>query len=105
MVVIRKNDIIDKLLATSSRPSLVNSVAVAEDLYGDFCRVILNELMQGNDVKLNGVGTFSVKQYKGRRCNNISTGKSMFVAPMLNIRFVLLPAVKRALNRANPLPK
>lgn len=98
MAILKKHDIAERLLATSSRAQTIKSMAAAEDIVSDLYKIIGEELLNGHDISLVGVGKIRLKQYKGRRCRNVRTQVQMYIPPTLNVKFDAEPGFKKRLN-------
>lgn len=68
--------------------------AVVESIFG----TIVDAVNAGEDVSLNGIGKFSLKETPEREGRNPSTGEAMTIQAQRKIAFAPAKAVKEKLN-------
>ena len=59
----------------------------AKDFIDAFCDAVTAELVQGNDVKLSGFGSFEVRSKSARPGRNPRTGEPVTIAPRRAVSF------------------
>lgn len=67
---------------------------VTELVFGE----IRNQLLQGKEVRITGVGTFTFKYFKGGIVNNNLRGERHEVGPRVKLKFRPHPSIRRDLN-------
>lgn len=60
---------------------------------------IRKQLLNGREVRIDGVGRFSFKFHKAKMRNNNLTGESHMVGPKVRLKFRPFPSMRRDLNR------
>lgn len=71
-----KNELIEKLAEKAKIPRVKSSIVV-ETLFN----TMIEALMKNDRIELRGFGTFSNRQYEGRKGRNPSTGRAIRVQP------------------------
>jgi integration host factor subunit alpha len=66
----------------------------AKDFIDAFCDAVTAELVQGNDVKLSGFGSFEVRSKSARLGRNPRTGEPVTIAPRRVVTFKASGAFK-----------
>ena len=92
-------------MPTISKKELVSAVAErgditkigAESLITTLCHVIVENLQQGNEVVLPGIGKFSVADRAARTARNPQTGEEVQVAAKKAPKFGAAKALKDAI--------
>ena len=99
--VIRKKDIVEKLMETSCRRDRIGSAAAADDIVNEVLGLVASSVLGGSNVQIPGFGTLTVKEYRGRRSRSIRTGEIMHTPPCFGVTFNITPAAKKELQRLN----
>ena len=89
-----------------NKPEFINAIAEktelkkveAEKVVNAFVEIMTEELVTGNEIKLTGFGTFSVKDRDARKGVNPKTGESIDIAASRAPKFKASKILKDALN-------
>lgn len=63
-----------------------------------YSSVIANQLANGEDVRVDGVGLLVVKPFKATTARNLKTGATIAVPATKRVRFRAVPALKKAVK-------
>lgn len=74
-MIITRMDLINQLVSTFNYTK-----KAAANIVDDFCSVILTNLEQGNEVRINNFGKFAITKKCAKRFKNVNTGQ-MFDSP------------------------
>lgn len=72
--------------------------AEVERVYNETFNLIKEELGKGNNVSVNGFGTFKVSDRKARTCRNPQTGETINVAACKAVSFKVAKDLKESVN-------
>jgi DNA-binding protein HU-beta len=64
-----------------------------------FLKCVLEALEKGETIVIQKFGTFSVKEWNGRKLRNINTGESLLVPPKKVVKFKVTPMTSLNKNR------
>jgi integration host factor subunit alpha len=70
-------------------------------LVESFFEIIKEELSNGNEIMISGLGKWTVKSKKARRGRNPQTGKSVTIAARKVVMFKPSPKLRDVLNSEN----
>jgi DNA-binding protein HU-beta len=89
-----KMELIDHVVAETELPKSKATAALDAVVEG-----ITKALKKGEEVRLVGFGTFSVKKRAARKGRNPATGRAIKIAASKNARFKAGAALKGAINK------
>lgn len=99
-MLVGKTEVIEKFLATTTLDESITSREKARTMYNEIMVLIQNELTRGNDVKLEGIGTFKIKWHKARQVRNIKTKELTTVPPKRVVKFEATRKFKDIINES-----
>ena len=70
----------------------------SSDIVEHFFRIVKDRLVQGENVKISGLGNFVVKDKKARKGRNPQTGEEIEIAPRRVLNFKLSQVLKDEIN-------
>jgi integration host factor subunit alpha len=70
----------------------------SSDIVEHFFRIVKERLVQGENVKISGLGNFVVKDKKARKGRNPQTGEEIEIAPRRVLNFKLSQVLKDEIN-------
>ena len=70
----------------------------SSDIVEQFFKIIKNNLAQGKNVKISGLGNFVVKEKRARKGRNPQTGEEIQIAPRRVLNFRLSQVLKDEIN-------
>lgn len=97
-MLIGKTELVEKLQKTTTLDEVITSKDKARTVYNEFVGLIRNELLRGNDVRLEGIGTLVVKWHKARQVRHVKTKELTTVPPK---RVVKLEATRKFKDQVN----
>ena len=74
-------------------------IARSEQIINSLIEIILKEVRENNQVKISGLGTFSLKEVKERKGINPQTKEPMQIPAFKTIKFKTSETVKKLLNQ------
>lgn len=72
--------------------------ADAERVYNETFNVFKEELAKGNNIAVNGFGTFKVNERNARNCRNPKTGETINVPAHKAVSFKVGSELKKSVN-------
>jgi integration host factor subunit alpha len=73
----------------------------SSDIVEQFFKIIKNNLAQGENVKISGLGNFVVKEKRARKGRNPQTGEEIQITPRRVLNFRLSQVLKDEINNNN----
>jgi len=73
----------------------------SSDIVEQFFKIIKNNLAQGENVKISGLGNFVVKEKRARKGRNPQTGEEIQITPRRVLNFRLSQVLKDEINSNN----
>lgn len=71
----------------------------ANKIYDAVCKTMRNQLLTGNEVRIEGVGAFHMKFRQAGTVNNNLLGKRHKIGPRVRLKFKTFPSMQRDLNQ------
>ena len=72
----------------------------SSEIVEQFFEIVKNSLVQGENVKISGLGNFMVKHKKARKGRNPQTGEEIEIASRKVMNFKLSQVLKNEINSA-----
>ena len=72
--------------------------ADAERVYNETFNIFKEELSKGNNIAVNGFGTFKVSERNARNCRNPKTGETINVPAHKAVSFKVCSELKKSVN-------
>lgn len=72
--------------------------ADAERVYNETFNIFKEELSKGNNIAVNGFGTFKVSERNARNCRNPKTGETINVPAHKSVSFKVGSELKKSVN-------
>jgi integration host factor subunit alpha len=72
----------------------------SSEIVEQFFEIVKNSLIQGENVKISGLGNFMVKHKKARKGRNPQTGEEIEIASRKVMNFKLSQVLKNEINSA-----
>ena len=88
-----KTELIDRIAAESKV-----SKRHTRKVINEFIEIIKKELDQGNEVSINGLGNFSVRQRGSHKARNPKTGETIVASPKRFIKFKSSTILEQYIN-------
>ena len=76
------------------------SKSESSEIVEQFFEIVKNSLIQGENVKISGLGNFMVKHKKARKGRNPQTGEEIEIASRKVMNFKLSQVLKNEINSA-----
>ncbi len=71
----------------------------AENYFNNIVEIIKTSLLDGEQVKIGGLGVFEVREFAARNRRNPKTGEKIECLPGKRIHFRPMPQLKREVNK------
>lgn len=70
----------------------------SEEIFNVFCSLIHDALVDGDEIRLNNIGSLSITETKARTCRNPKTGETIEVPAGRKVRFKTGKSMKEDLR-------